>query len=358
MLTRFRPRLRAVVTGGLFFLLYVASTLGSYVYFTLARVVVDTPILPVPDEQRESAFTLGTLPTPEPQPGINVLLLGYGGPEHAGGRLTDSLIVVHLDPAEKRVVLVSVPRDLWVVFPDRGQRKINYAFALGGGGLAKEVVSGVSGLPIRAFVAVSFEGFRSAIDELGGVTVEVPVAFDDPWFPVPGRENDPCGKSPEEVAEILATLRGFEIDKQFPCRFERVSFASGPVLMDGETALTFARSRHSAQHGGDFARSERGVALLLGIKERLMRLGAMADAVEFFNRLSFAVETDLDRQTVETLVEEIGDISTYSIRSIQLTTENVLASASREGQYVLVPKMGEGEWGNVRAYIRAQIEVE
>src|SRR5579863_6619380 len=66
-----------------------------------------------------------TAPPPKP---VNLLLLGIGGGTHDGPDLTDTIIFMHVDPVNKKVTLVSLPRDLWI--PDIGA-KVNatYTFA-------------------------------------------------------------------------------------------------------------------------------------------------------------------------------------------------------------------------------------
>src|SRR3989344_197169 len=49
----------------------------------------------------------------------NILLLGYAGGTHEGTFLTDTMIVAHVDLKKKSVVLVSLPRDIWVAVPTK-----------------------------------------------------------------------------------------------------------------------------------------------------------------------------------------------------------------------------------------------
>lgn len=343
---------------GLFGIIYLLSTVASYFYFNLERVVVKNA---EPEEQElRSVFDVSPLPVPEDPSTYNVLLLGYGGAGHSGGGLADSMILVHIDPNKKVSGLISIPRDIWIKLPQENSqqvnKKLNNAYALGGGKLAKDAVSSVVGMPVNYFVAISFDGFKKAVDELGGIEVDVPVAFNDYWYPVKGLENDPCGKTQEEIEEIGKTMSGFEGEKQFPCRYEQIHFDKGSVIMDGETALKFVRSRHSAEHGGDFARSERQFALLQGIKKKLLDLGAIDDSIAFFNRMSRSVSTDLDEKSIKMLTEVVGEVSGYSVVNIQLTENNVLqASRSNDGQFILLPKQGDGEWKSIHDFIQSEL---
>src|SRR5690606_22235607 len=118
--------------------------------------------------------------------------------------------------------------------------------AAGGGELAKYAVSKILGQPVQHFVALSFAGFTKSIDVLGGVQVRVNNTFDDYWYPIEGEEDNSCGRSEEDIAALTATLSGNLLEQSFPCRYEHLHFDAGVTPMDGETALKFVRSRHSA----------------------------------------------------------------------------------------------------------------
>jgi len=308
----------------------------------------------------------------------NVLLLGYGGAGHDGGTLSDTIIIANIDTKNKRVNLISIPRDLWVEVPVRSDKKewykINMAHAIGvddtryglkeprykgeagGGELAKTVVSDVTDMPIDYFISVSFDSFKEAIDILDGVEVTVPVAFDDHFYPVKGLENETCGFSAEEFAEFHEKYSGFDLEKQFECRYEHLHFDEGAQSMDGESALKFVRSRHSSQHGGDFARSQRQQALIVGIKNKVISLGSLNDSLKFFNKFTDVIRTDMDTDLVGSALDIIGNPNEYSINFISITEENVLVSSrSSGGAFILIPKEGIGKYDDLRAYIKEEI---
>src|SRR5207237_7007621 len=73
--------------------------------------VVDTSSTPVPP-------ALPTAPAAASAGGrYAFLLMGYGGGSHDGAYLTDSLMVVIVDPAQKSLTLLSIPRDYCVTLP-------------------------------------------------------------------------------------------------------------------------------------------------------------------------------------------------------------------------------------------------
>ncbi|QQS39139.1 LCP family protein [Candidatus Woesebacteria bacterium] len=324
--------------------------------------------------QETNNFPSKPIPTPKTESVISVLLLGYGGAGHDGGTLSDVLMLVRLDYASKQVALISIPRDLWVNLPVRSDLsqhfKINMAHAiglddsqyglkqpqyqgeLGGGEMAKYAVTTVTGIPVDYFVSVDFAKFSQAIDLLDGIEVEIPVDFDDYFYPIKGLENETCGFSPEEIDKFHVDFSGFDLEKQFTCRYEHLHFEKGTSHMDGQTALKFVRSRHSDQHGGDFARSIRQQAILVATKNKLLALGALNNPMEFVNTIGSIIRTDFDFAGVTDLINVVGNTDEYEINSINLTTDNVFSNTTSEaGAYILIPKEGADKWNPVHAFI-------
>lgn len=309
---------------------------------------------------------------------FNVLLVGFGGWGHSGGMLSDTLVVAHIDPSKKKIFLISIPRDLWVQIPVRSDKKewhkINTAYAIGSdenkypskepqyigffgaGNMAKKVVGDTLGLPVEFYISVNFDGLVDLIDAMGGVEVDVPVAFDDYFYPVKGLERESCGKTQAEIAKMSRELSGFELEKQFECRYEHLHFEKGLQLMDGTTALKFVRSRHSSEHGGDFARSVRQMALLDAMKEKLISLGGISVATEILARFGTYIQTDIDEDEMLAIIAANPGIEKYSLERINLSEENVLVSSrSSDGQFILIPKQGLEEGKGIYDFIKSKL---
>jgi len=346
---------------------FVISIISSYIYFARAGSVK------VKDEATELERAPSILVTDSPDT-FNILLLGYGGTGHDGGGLTDSITLASINTKEKEVVLISIPRDLWIALPvdydNKQNYKINAAYAIGGnenkypnkkpiyrgekggGELAKYAVSVVTGLEVDYFISVNFSGLVSAIDLLGGIEVDVTKPFDDYFYPVKGLENEICGFSGEEIAEFHELYSGFQLEKQFECRYEHLHFEKGIQNMDGETTLKFVRSRHSNQYGGDFARSERQHQILAAIKNKLVSLDAISQTSSIFNKLVESVNTDLAPEAIKEIMITVGNPLDYEIAHIYLTEDNVFySSSSSGGQYILIPRGGVNEWSEIHKYI-------
>lgn len=292
---------------------------------------------------------------------FNILLLGYGGGQHDGTYLTDSMIVAHIDPVLSKITLISLPRDIWVKFPSDGQYyKINSAYASGidrgaavAGKTAREVASVVIGEPIDYFVSLDFAGFVKTIDTLGGVDINVDVAFDDYQYPIDGKEDELCGHTSDELPALLSSQSAtLNPELVFPCRYEHLHFDKGLVHMDGATALKYVRSRHSVQDGSDFGRSRRQKNLILAVKQKVLSVGFISKAIPFFTSLGNDVRTDLSLDETKELMAHSSILSSFTVNSLALTDENYLNdSYSSDGQFILVPKAGQDNWTEVQNYI-------
>lgn len=285
---------------------------------------------------------------------MSFLLLGHGGEGHSGGGLSDTIISASVDFKEKKVLLLSIPRDL-AFGSGGGLKKINSVYLDGPTEMEKAVFE-VTGIQPDAYVSVDFNQMQKIIDEIGGIEVDVPVAFDDYFYPVRGRELFTCDKTPQEVAKLSSELSGFELEKQFECRYEHLHFDKGLQKMKGETALKFVRSRHSAQHGGDFARSQRQFALLKGVLNKMISIDAVKNYDKVFEDLKDFVKSDVNLEIVKQLVTLTGNVSEYKIVEVTLSTENVLNDGkSSNGAYILTPKAGAGNFSGVQKYIQEEL---
>jgi polyisoprenyl-teichoic acid--peptidoglycan teichoic acid transferase len=92
---------------------------------------------------------------------------------NVGGQRNDTTLVVRVEPARKRVSMLSIPRDLVVPIAGGGENRINAAFTEGPGQLVKTIEQNF-GVPIHHYVLIDFDGFRAIVDALGGIDVRFP----------------------------------------------------------------------------------------------------------------------------------------------------------------------------------------
>jgi polyisoprenyl-teichoic acid--peptidoglycan teichoic acid transferase len=254
------PKKRRGLLPTIFWILVLASILFIAVFISKAygltsKVFVNN----ISFVKRIGSVIDGSSLIGESEGQINILVLGYGGPEHDGPYLTDSIIIVSIKPETKEVLLSTLPRDyLWDEYPVVS--KINTAYSSGyfkngdhaeAGQTALEAVEEATGLKIPYFASVDFAGFEKAVDTLGGLDIYVDNTFVDPIFP-----ND-------ETKGYLGPL----------------TFKQGWETMNGKRALQFARSRHAVGiEASDFARSRRQAKIIQAFKDKALELNLVSNS--------------------------------------------------------------------------------
>ena len=272
---------------------------------------------------------------------INILLLGYGGPGHDGPYLTDSVMLLSIQPGSHEAIMISLPRDLWVKIPALPNNhfmmgKLNSAYAIGtdhksypnvrsdwktdtgGGDLAAATVSQVTGQPVDYWVGVDFKAFRDVVNAIGGIKVDVPTTLDDPFFP---------------AGETTGTMH--------------VRIPAGTQQFDGERALEYARSRETTS---DFDRSRRQQLIILAVRQRAFSVNAVPHMLSLLGALQDNVRTNLRPAEMQQLASLAGRIRDQEIRRVAIDTSNLLRSGfNSSGQYVLQPL--DATYGALHRYV-------
>lgn len=304
---------------------------------------------------------------------INILILGIGGGTHDGPDLTDTIIFASIDSKNNKVNLVSIPRDLWLTDVGNSGGKINEAYADKGLSFAKSVVQEVVGQPIHYGFRIDFRGFVKAIDLIGGVDVTVQNTLDDYAYPISGKEEDVCGHTPQDVQQYTndpsATKSSdFEF---FPCRYMHLHVEKGLQHMDGETALSFARSRHaSGTEGTDFARSARQQLVIEAVRSKLLSSGTILDPNKITGLIALvkdSIDTDIPEDKIPEAIALI-----QKVKNAQITTSvidygdsqtnrpgllmNPPISSTYNYAYVLIPRVGEENFSEIQSFITCELQ--
>jgi LCP family protein required for cell wall assembly len=252
---------------------------------------------------------------------INIALFGYGGDQHSGGDLSDSIMVVSIQPIPNhppQVAEISIPRDWYVRIPLKHgastEQRINFAYAAGmlgegpepasavnaGAAVADPLLEHLLGVGINYFVGVDFTAFKEAVDAVGGVDIDVPVTFTDNQYP--------AGECDEGN-----------------CAYETIHFNAGEQHMNGATALIYARSRHGNDgQGSDFARSRRQQQIIVALKAQIESIGGIGKLPDLINALGSDVLTNLTIGDAEALYGEVQGINPASIEHISVDNTNFL----------------------------------
>ena len=267
--------------------------------------VFDPPVAG-PVESGAPAPSDGFLATPQATPEtvesrINILLTGIDSSERRSHALTDTLIVVSVDPATGDVAMVSFPRDIarfeqpdGTTFTAKINSLMTYAdthpaeYPDGGLPALISQLGYLLGVPIHYYAAVDLDGFRKLIDAVGGVTIDNPKAINDPRY-----------------GGWLDGSVGFRLKK-------------GVHHLDGETALAYARSRMGAGDS-DFTRARRQQELLVALRARLTDPTLLPQLPAIIEAGSNTVRTNFPRDRLQEMLAVGGAIeSDDGIRRVVL----------------------------------------
>jgi LCP family protein required for cell wall assembly len=230
-------------------------------------------------------------PTPQPRERVNVLLMGIDSGRSRTQALTDSLMVISLDPVGRTVSMVSIPRDLVDVPLGNGNTfapKINSLlgwanrhaadFPQGGTRALEDAVGALLGVPIHYYAKVDLQGFVTMVDAVGGVDIDVAKPLSD------------------------ANYGGFGVGPGW-------SIEVGPHHLDGANALAYARIRKSPGES-DFTRAGRQQEVLIALRDQAVKGGNFVfNLPRLLGAVGDTVRTDLPRERLPelaALAEEIG----------------------------------------------------
>jgi LCP family protein required for cell wall assembly len=275
------------------FCLLLSGTAGAAAYFFPVVVAGvgqtgQTVIVP-PSNSPGAKATL--IPAASPGAPFTVLLLGSDDDGKNKSPLTQSMILVRVDPASKHVTMESIPRDLWVPLSTGGNAKIDAAYAYGGAAEAIATVQRNFHVHIDEYAWVGLNGLIKLIDLLGGVDVFVTNPVLDDAYPD-------------------------DINGGFLYGYKTVAVLPGAQHLDGSRALQYVRSRHN-DINGDFGRSARQQQVLLAMKVKASTLNA-ADLPDIVNALKGNFKTSMGLDRVRSLLSVASGFDLANVKQIVL----------------------------------------
>ena len=346
-----RPRRRAARIG--FVSLLMLATIGMHAYLGMVVGELNTTLGRVFDGGKVADARGGNDAQPLNRPEyrwngterINFLLLGVDSGVGRDEALTDTILVVSVDPVARTAVMVSVPRDTgYVPLPDTSvyrdgvyPRKINQLSTdadLDPKLWCPDLPSGTDcglrtlersvglylGIAIQYYATVDLAGFTELIDAVGGVDLCLPGALVDDQYGGP----------------TWSPRVGIRLE-------------SGCQHYDGPHALAFARIRKgyielpdgTREGQNDFKRAERQQEVLLALRSELARANLVFDLPGILDAIGRTVTTDFPRGKSGDLATLLPLVTGPDIERVVLGyPEFVDPPLNPDVNYLLVPKRG------------------
>ncbi len=204
--------------------------------------------------------TIGKKKLKETKP-LNILLLGIDTETGDKGR-SDAIMVLSLKPKTNSMQLISIPRDTRTEIVGRGHEdKINHAYAFGGADMSIATVENLLDMDFDFFVSMNMSGLKELVDQLGGITVNNEIEWQDGKY----------------------------------------SFTKGPTDMDGDKAMSFVRMRKQDPEG-DFGRTKRQRKVIEGIIDKGASIASIPKISGTIDILGNNMDTNLDFDDMKKLL--------------------------------------------------------
>jgi LCP family protein required for cell wall assembly len=261
-----------------------------------------------------------TLPTADPTstPALasgspfTVLLLGSDNDtKYAPGHvLTQTMILVRVDPSTHQAVMLSIPRDLWVPIASGGTAKIDAAYLDGGSADAVQTVENNFDVPVNYWVWIGLGGLVSIVNQLHGVNIVGQMPILDDQYPA-----DLTGSNPYDN--------------------QRIAILPGPQRVNGVNALTYVRSRHG-DILEDIARSQKQQQLLVDIKSAASILG-LADIPRIAGSLGDEIHTSMSLAHIGSIAALAKAYSDGNVKQIVMLGTDYQSVIEPDGEDALAP---------------------
>jgi LCP family protein required for cell wall assembly len=228
--------------------------------------------------------------------------------------LSDTIMIVRVDPHTHQAAILSLPRDLYVPIADTGGKsKINSALPGGGPERLIKTIQQDFGIPVNGYIQVNFAGFRSLVDAVGGVPI---------YFPWPARDDH----------------TGFLVEQP------------GCVELHGVEALAYARSRYFetkqgktwvADPSSDFGRISRQQQFIKLAMKRAIAKGIRNPFV--LNQLVGVAQSNVqldDQITTQNLLDLGREFKDFDPDTLQVYTPPATGAVIGGADVLLLDKVG------------------
>ncbi|MBS3786663.1 LCP family protein [Candidatus Bipolaricaulota bacterium] len=231
---------------------------------------------------------------------INLLVLGIDYIEGAQARRSDTMMLASIDTAKDKASLISIPRDLFLKYPDGNFRRVNAAYAIDGAKLAREMASNFLGVPINFYIVLDYEGFKEIVDLMGGVEITV-----------------------EKRLEYTDEAGGLDID-----------IDPGTQTLSGEDAMGYVRYRGNQS---DLQRINRQQKFLRALLQGGVNLEGWSQIKDVINTGRKYAKTNLSLMDMYDLGRTLKDLGTEDFNMVTLSGKPERV----ENKSVLLPRIVE-----------------
>ncbi|WP_078378864.1 polyisoprenyl-teichoic acid--peptidoglycan teichoic acid transferase TagU [Sutcliffiella halmapala] len=228
---------------------------------------------------------------------LSFLILGVDERPGDRGR-SDSMIVLTVNPNNKSMQMVSIPRDTRTEIIGKGfEDKINHAYAFGGPEMSIATVENFLDIPIDYFLQVNMESFKDIVDAVGGVTVDNDLDFSSGGY----------------------------------------NFTKGMIDLNGKKALAYSRMRYEDPRG-DFGRQKRQRDIIQGVITKGASFSSITKFDDILQILGNNVRTNLSFDDMVDIQSNYKE-ARHKLDQHQITgSGQMISNGTQNIYYYIVPE--------------------
>ncbi len=212
---------------------------------------------------------------------------------------SDVNILVAVNPSENKILMVNTPRDYYVKL--HGKKAMDKLTHAGVYGIEESVTTleDLYGIDVNYYARVNFTTFINIVEELDGITVDVPVSF--------------CEQTSSRTSSRQICLK------------------KGKQILSGEEALALSRTRHTIA-GGDRGRIENQMLVLKAIIDKALSPKIITKYNSLLNSVSDSVITNIEQKSITKLIKkQIKNNSSWEIETYSVTGKDSMSTTYSTG---------------------------
>ncbi|MDU5335256.1 LCP family protein [Enterococcus sp.] len=223
---------------------------------------------------------------------------------------SDSMMVVTINPKQKKSTIVSLDRDILTKIVGYGTNdKLNHAYAFGGVKMSMDTIETLLDIPLDHYVSINMRGLKDLIDAVGGIEVNNKIDF---------------------------TLDGIHVEK-------------GKQTLDGEKGLAYARMRYEDPEG-DVGRQKRQREVVTKILRKAMSINGVGNYRKILKAVEKNMKTDLDW-------DDMMDIGTNYLSAFDTIKQKQLVGKSQMIDEIYYQILGVNELLDIQNTLKKQLEI-
>lgn len=225
---------------------------------------------------------------------FSILVLGTDVGELNRDRtgLTDSMMLVTVNPKTDKITMVSIPRDIVTAIPgyeDSFPQKLNAAYAFGGVGATMQAVQNYLNVPVDSYALVNMKGLTTLVNKVGGVSVESPMDFQ--------YSQDTAHDYGPNLYRFHKGSTKWEYSDD-----NGATWSTSKTKLTGDAALAFSRMRYDDPQG-DYGRQQRQRLVMQALIKKSVNAETLLNA-SFVKSLSKYAQTDLSFNNIVKIAQK------------------------------------------------------